>query len=64
MKPCNFPERKRQRRLGALERLMNSTPDAKEIEVLRARTAGGEQFGVRTKKYGPRAEGRRSSDLR
>jgi hypothetical protein len=53
MRTKNFPEKKRQRQLGALERLENGNPtfkDAKrQIRVLKERTAGGSRRDVRTK---------------
>lgn len=67
MKPKNFPEHKRQRRLKALSRLLDSAHStvrtAKEIAMLQDRTAANMR-DVRTKKYGPRAKGRIASDLR
>lgn len=55
-KPRNFPERKRQRQLGALSRIRDFTiktgrSNAAEIVTLHERTAGGSLRDVRTKKY-------------
>lgn len=54
-KPRNFPERKRQRRLGALHRMRpiseKGNNNAREIAHLIDLTSGGSQREVRTKKY-------------
>lgn len=67
MKPKNFPERKRQRRLAALDRLLDSAHSnertSKEIAVLQDRTAANLR-DIHTKKYGAREKGRIASDLR
>lgn len=57
MKPCNFPERKRQRQIRALARL-----DDRHVEPIGERALledavdRGDQRGKRTKKRGGRIE--------
>lgn len=53
MKTGNFPEKKRQRQLGALARLLGASGNPKEIKVLQERTAVNLR-DVRTKKAGNR----------
>ena len=52
MKPKNFPERKRQRQLVALNNLQNRNGNAEEISTLLTRTSNTLR-SVRTKKRGP-----------
>lgn len=49
-KPANFPERKRQRQLGALQRRWPHREFDHELTVLSAAIAAGSQRDVRTKK--------------